>query len=44
LEGNVYFKAKHQEHNLARAIVQFKLAESIERQEAAIRAIIDDLR
>jgi hypothetical protein len=44
LEGNVYFKAKHQEHNLARAIVQFKLAESIERQEATIRAIIDDLR
>jgi Ser/Thr protein kinase RdoA (MazF antagonist) len=44
LEGNAYFKAKHREHNLARAIVQFKLAESIEHQEAAIRAIIDDVR
>lgn len=44
LEGNVYFKVKHTEHNLARAIVQFRLAESIESQEADIRAIIDDLR
>jgi Ser/Thr protein kinase RdoA (MazF antagonist) len=44
LEGNVYFKAKHREHNLTRAIVQFKLAASIERQEAAIRAIINNLR
>ncbi len=25
LEGNVYFKAKHVEHNLVRALVQFKL-------------------
>jgi Ser/Thr protein kinase RdoA (MazF antagonist) len=44
LEGNVYFKARHRDHNLARAIVQFKLAASIERQETAIRAIIDGLR
>ena len=44
LEGNVYFKARHRGHNLTRAIVQFKLAASIERQEATIRAIIDDLR
>jgi Ser/Thr protein kinase RdoA (MazF antagonist) len=44
LEGNVYFKAKHRGHNLTRAIVQFKLAASIERQEATIRAMIDDLR
>jgi Ser/Thr protein kinase RdoA (MazF antagonist) len=44
LEGNVYFKAKNREHNLARAIVQFKLAASIEDQAAAIRATIDDLR
>jgi Ser/Thr protein kinase RdoA (MazF antagonist) len=44
LEGNVYFKAKNREHNLARAIVQFKLAASIEYQAAAIRTIIDDLR
>ncbi|MGK7878067.1 MAG: phosphotransferase enzyme family protein [Xenococcaceae cyanobacterium] len=44
LEGNVYFKAKHQEHNLARALVQFKLTESIESQATAIRAIIQDIR
>jgi Ser/Thr protein kinase RdoA (MazF antagonist) len=43
LAGNVYFKARHREHNLARALVQFKLAESIESQEAALRGIIRDL-
>ena len=44
LEGNVYFKARRPEHNLARALVQFKLTESIEAQEETIRAIIQDLR
>ena len=44
LEGNVYFKANRQEHNLARALVQFKLTESIESQERSIRAIIRDMR
>jgi Ser/Thr protein kinase RdoA (MazF antagonist) len=44
LEGNVYFKVRYQEHNLARALVQFKLAESIESQATAIRAIIQDLK
>ncbi|MFC1522997.1 phosphotransferase enzyme family protein [Elusimicrobiota bacterium] len=44
LEGNVYFKAKHSSHNLARALVQFKLAESIESQESAIRSIIRDTK
>jgi Ser/Thr protein kinase RdoA (MazF antagonist) len=44
LEGNVYFKADHQEHNLARALVQFKLTESIESQATAIRSIIRDIR
>lgn len=44
LAGNVYFKARHPEHNLARAMVQFKLTESIESQAAAIGAIIRDLR
>lgn len=44
LEGNVYFKARHSEHNLARALAQFKLAESIEAHEAEIRAIIRDAR
>ena len=40
LAGNVYFKVKYAEHNLARALVQFKLTESIEMQETAIRKII----
>ena len=44
LAGNVYFKANHREHNLSRALVQFKLTESIESQERAIRAIIRDMR
>jgi len=44
LEGNVYFKARHGEHNLARALVQFKLTESIEFQRATIDAIIRDMR
>ena len=44
LAGNVYFKAAHQEHNLLRALVQFKLTLSIESQEKAIGAIIRELR
>jgi Ser/Thr protein kinase RdoA (MazF antagonist) len=42
LEGNVYFKVRSPEHNLSRALVQFRLTESIEAQEAAIRSIIKD--
>ncbi len=44
LEGNVYFKARHSQHNLARALVQFKVAESIEAHESEIRTIIHDFR
>ena len=44
LAGNVYFKAKSAGHNLARALVQFKLTESIESQERAIRAIVREAR
>ena len=44
LEGDVYFKANHQEHNLARALIQFKLTESIESQETTIGVIIQDIR
>jgi hypothetical protein len=44
LEGNVYFKVRHPEHNLARALVQFRLAESIESQAASIRSMIAELR
>jgi hypothetical protein len=44
LARNIYFKVKHDRHNLERALVQFKLAESIEDQGAEIRAIIADLQ
>jgi Ser/Thr protein kinase RdoA (MazF antagonist) len=44
LAGNVYFKVKYPRHNLDRALVQFKLTESIEVQESAIRSIIEELR
>ena len=44
LSGNVYFKVKYPEHNLIRALVQFKLTESIEFQEATLRTIIRDLQ
>jgi hypothetical protein len=44
LEGNVYFKARHQAHNLQRALVQFKLAESIEAQEMDLRAMIHEMK
>lgn len=44
LEGNVYFKVRRPEQNLARALVQFKLTESIESQETAIRNMIRDIR
>ncbi|MBW4515138.1 MAG: aminoglycoside phosphotransferase family protein [Timaviella obliquedivisa GSE-PSE-MK23-08B] len=44
LSGNVYFKVKYPEHNLIRALVQFKLTESIELQEATLRTIIRDLQ
>lgn len=43
LEGDVYFKVKRREHNLARALVQFRLTASIESQEAGIRNIIADM-
>ena len=43
LAGNVYFKVKHSEHNLQRALVQFKLTESIEFYEAEIRHIIQGM-
>ena len=43
LAGNVYFNANYPEHNLARALVQFKLTESIEQQKTAIGNIIADL-
>ena len=44
LEGDVYFKTKQRGHNLARALVQFRLTESIEAQETAIRGILSETR
>ena len=40
LEGNVYFRFIEPEENLRRAMVQFRLVESIERQEGPIRALL----
>jgi len=40
LAGDVYFKVKYPGHNLHRALVQFKLTESIEAHKADIRHII----
>jgi Ser/Thr protein kinase RdoA (MazF antagonist) len=44
LAGDVYFKTKYPEHNLARALVQFKLTESIETQQTTIENLIQELR
>lgn len=44
LAGDVYFKVKHRRHNLTRALVQFKLTESIEQQADQIKSIIQSLR
>ncbi len=44
LAGNIYFKVKYPEHNLTRAIAQFKLTESIESQETRIRTIIQEMK
>ena len=43
LEGNIYFKTQYSEHNLMRALVQFKLTESIESQKVEILNIIRSL-
>jgi hypothetical protein len=44
LEGNIYFRVNRPGHNLARALVQFRLTESIESREAQIRNIIREIR
>jgi len=43
LAGNVYFRAEDPEHNLRRALVQFRLTESIEAQDSAIRSLVQRL-
>ncbi|HYE36368.1 aminoglycoside phosphotransferase family protein [Methylocaldum sp.] len=42
LEGNRYFKVERPGQNLQRALVQFRLAESVETQEKSIRRLIDE--
>lgn len=44
LNGNQYFKVSSQNQNLLRAMVQFKLTESIEQQELEIRKCIEEMR
>jgi Ser/Thr protein kinase RdoA (MazF antagonist) len=44
LAGNVYFRTDRPDHNLQRALVQFRLTESIEAQEGRILELIEDLR
>jgi len=43
LEGDVYFKTKRPGHNLDRCRTQLALVHSIERQEDAMAALIEDL-
>ena len=44
LAGNIYFKAKDNEHNLRRSIVQFRLMESLEMQEKEVRELVSALK
>ena len=44
LEGSLYFKTSYPAQNLDRAMVQFRLAESIEQQESKIKALIETRR
>ncbi|MFM7362471.1 MAG: phosphotransferase enzyme family protein [Cyanobium sp.] len=44
LAGDVYFRTSRPGHNLQRALVQFRLTESIEAQQGEIGAIIERLR
>jgi Ser/Thr protein kinase RdoA (MazF antagonist) len=44
LAGNRYFRCRHPNHNLERALVQFRLTESIEAQQQAIAQLVEELR
>lgn len=44
LAGNVYFHTQRPGHNLDRALVQFRLTESIEAQERDIRGLLERLQ
>ncbi len=41
LAGDLYFKTRYPEHNLQRALIQFRLVASIETQETEIRQIVE---
>jgi hypothetical protein len=43
LAGDVYFRTERPGHNLDRALVQFRLAASVERQRDAIQALVEKL-
>jgi hypothetical protein len=43
LTGDHYFKTADGEHNLRRAVVQFRLTEDIERQEEDFRGLLAEL-
>jgi Ser/Thr protein kinase RdoA (MazF antagonist) len=43
LAGDVYFRTERPGHNLDRALVQFRLAASVERQRAAIEGLVERL-
>jgi hypothetical protein len=43
LSGDTYFRIHRPEHNLDRCRTQFKLVESIERQEPAMQKYVDGL-
>ena len=43
LSGDTYFRVHRPDHNLDRCRTQFKLVESIERQEAAMQKFVDQL-
>lgn len=44
LEGDVYFKVPEHGQNLARALVQFRLAQSVDAQLGELTALVDALR
>lgn len=44
LAGDVYFRTSRPRHNLQRALVQFRLTESIETQQEQIRDLVERLR
>jgi hypothetical protein len=43
LQGDVYFKVHHPEHNLHRARTQFALVRSIDKEAAALARIVEEV-